>query len=336
VESPHVDDRPIWDAWLSQFQLPVVLAAEELGVFTLLDNAPATVDEIAARLGLLHRSAAALAAALAAMGFLLEERSQFGLTATARTYLLPRSDFYWIPMLRAAGYAHLTVDTLLAALRTENLGDDDRITRRWERGEMSAEDAHGSNQRMHSHSFPSALGLARRIDLSGVRRLLDVGGGSGCYAIALAMCHPEVRCTVADLPPVANDARAYVERYGCQDRVDTHGFNMFHDPWPNGYDAILLTNVLHDWEPHHRERLIRTSHHALPPGGRLLVHEILLNDAQDGPLAAALFSVMMLNTRGKQLSRAELEELMHSCDFAGVRVTPTYGYYSLVEARKAT
>ena len=158
--------------------------------------------------------------------------------------------------------------------------------------------------------------------------------GSGGYAIALALQHPHLRCTVADLPPVATNAQAYIERYKCQDRVDTLSFNMFDDAWPSGYDAILMTNILHDWDPKRRADLVAASYAALPSGGKLFVHEVLLNDAQDGPVAAAMFSTMMLGTRGKQLSFVELQTLLTERGFLSVQVKPTYGYYSLVIGTK--
>jgi O-methyltransferase domain len=312
----------------------VVLAAEQLGLFECLRHGPATLQQLCDRLGLLRRSAAALTATLSAAGFLVQHGDEFQLTQTARLYLLRDSEFYWVPMLGAAGYGQMTTEALMRSLRTENLGEDDRVTRRWERGEMSAHDARAANERFHSHSFPSALGLARNHNFGDVQRLLEVAGGSGCYSIALAMQHSNLRCTVADLPPVAADARTYVERFNCHDRVDTHGFNMFTDPWPDGYDAVLMTNVLHDWDSDRRRQLAKFAFDALPKGGRMFIHEILLNDAQDGPLAAALFSVMMLGTRGKQLSFLELEELAREAGFAEVEVKHTYGYYSLFTATK--
>jgi 3-hydroxy-5-methyl-1-naphthoate 3-O-methyltransferase len=334
MELPSADDRAIWDLWLSQYRLPLVLAADEVGLFELLRSRPASLDEICSGLGLFWRSAAALTTALAAMGFLVKHQRQFQLTQTARVYLLADSEFYWVPMLKSAGFGHQTTELLLRLLGTENLGKDDRVTRRWEHGEISAEDAHAANQRFHSHSFPSALGLAKTHSFEGVQRLLEVAGGSGCYSVALALRNPHLRCTVADLPPVAADARGYIERFGVQSRVDTFGFNMFDDAWPEGYDAILMTNVLHDWEPRRRADLAASSFATLPAGGKLFVHEMLLNDSHDGPLPAALFSVMMLGTRGKQLSVPEMEELVRGAGFGCMQVEHTYGYYSLVTAIK--
>ena len=183
MDPPSVEDRPIWDLWLSQYRLPVVLAADQLGLFEFLRDRPATIDDICHDLKLLRRSVDALTAALASTGFLVQHDGRFQLTPLSRTYLLPDSEFYWVPMLGAAGFGQLTTEVLLNNLRTENLGEDDRVTRRWEHGEMTAEDAAGSNQRMHSHSFPSALGLARSHDFADDHRLLDVAGAPGAMRL---------------------------------------------------------------------------------------------------------------------------------------------------------
>jgi hypothetical protein len=334
VEPPTVDDRAIWDLWLSQYRLPVVLVADELGLFRALDDRPSDIDGLSAQLRLAPRSVEALMAALAASDLVVRRQALFHLSDVARTYLLPESEFYWVPMLRQVGTAQTSADAVMESVRTEHLAHDDRISRRWERGEMTPDEARGSNRRMHSHSLPAAVGLARIGDFEGVSRLLDVAGGSGCFSIALALRYPMLRCTIAELPVVAADTRTYIERYRCQDRVDTHPFNMFSDPWPTGYDAIFFSNVFHDWDARRREDLVARSYAALPAGGRIYLHEMLLNDSSDGPLPAALFSVMMLGTRGKQFSAPELNRLLSDAGFVDMRVTPGYAYHSLVRATR--
>jgi acetylserotonin N-methyltransferase len=328
---PSTDDRSIWDLWLSQYELPVVLAADELHVFELLNEEPAGFERMRERLHLPLRSVQVLLGALAAGGWLVKRGELFHLTDVARNYLLPTSEFYWVPMLRGV---RVRDGDLMPVLRTENLAPEDRVSVRWERGEMSLEDARMSNARFHSHSMPAAVGLARNADFSGVRRMLDIAGGSGCYSIQLALHNPALRCTVAELPPVAVDTANYISGYGVADRVDTVSFNMFDDTWPAGYDAIFFSNIYHDWDPKRRADLSRSAFDALPSGGRILLHEMLLADGQDGPLPAALFSVMMLNTRGKQFSFLELAEELGAAGFRDARVQHTYAYYSLVAATK--
>jgi len=334
LEPPTVDDRTIWDLWLSQYQLPVVVASDELGLFARLHAAPAGCEQLAKELSLTSRGAESLLAALAASGYLLKRDGRFQLTDLARTYLLPESPFYWVPMLRRVGSGGMLAEALLASLRKDNLEADDRVTVRWEKGGLTVEDAVRSNESFHCHSFPAALGVARNMDFSSVHRVLDVAGGPGSFSIALALRHPNLRCTIADLPTVVPDTANYIHRYHVEDRVDTHAFNMFEDTWPSGYDAVFFSNIFHDWDPDRRTELATRSFSALPSNGRIFIHEMLLSDAADGPLPAALFSIMMLNTRGKQFSFLELRDLLTFAGFVDVQVTQTYGYYSVVSARR--
>jgi acetylserotonin N-methyltransferase len=313
----------------------VVLVADELRLFEMLTtDGGLTCEELVERLDLPGRSVEILLTALAALKLVVPNQGHYQLTELARTYLLPSSRFYWVPMLAGAGNGQLLARALGTVLRTEHLGEDDRISRRWERGEMTPAEAESSNRSMHSHSFPSALGLARAVGFKDVQRLLDVAGGSGCYSIALALRNPELRCTVADLTHIAHDARTYIKRYGCESRVNVLGFNMFTDAWPQGYDAIFFSNVFHDWDPRRRADLTALSFAALPPGGRIYLHEMLVDDTADGPLSAAMFSVMMLGTRGKQFTPGQLRQLLEGAGFSDFQVTAAYGYYSLVSATR--
>ncbi|MBV8083508.1 MAG: ubiquinone/menaquinone biosynthesis protein [Chloroflexi bacterium] len=334
-EPPSTDDRRIWDLWLSQWQLPAVLAAESLGIFRRLALGPAELDEMCKLAQLPQPAGEALMAAMCAMGYAAKRQGQFRITDLSRMYMLEGGEFYWLNMLRGNQDAGSKGDALIEALRLDKRAADSRTSQRWEFGRMTPEDAARMNRGMQSHSFPSALGVARHGDFRGVRRLLDVAGGSGCYAMAITAAHPELDATVADLPPVTADTKEYIRRYGFEDRVDTHSFNMFFDPWPSGYDAIFFSNVFHDWDAERCRDLARLAFAALPPGGRIYLHEMLLNDEHDGPLTAALFSLLMcLGTRGKQFSAGDLQMLLGEAGFGPIVITETYGYYSLVSATK--
>jgi cyclopropane fatty-acyl-phospholipid synthase-like methyltransferase len=204
----------------------------------------------------------------------------------------------------------------------------------WKSGEMSAEMAAVVTPFMHAHSFPAAMGVARNGDFANVHRLLDVGGGSGCFCIALATRYPDMRLAVMELPPVCKLVEQYVARYGLQGQIETVAANMFTDPWPSGYDGMFFSNVFHDWDRASCLNLAKRSFEVLPPGGRIFLHEMLLNDTKDGPLVAVVFSMEMLALRGKQYSVEELDQLLQEVGFTGTTVTPTYAYYSLVSARK--
>ena len=112
-----------------------------------------------------------------------------------------------------------------------------------------------------------ATALAAVLDLSGVLRL-DVGGGSGAVSIAFARETLGLECTIWELPAVCELAQAFIEKAGMAQQVSTLAGDMFDDPFPEGFDAILFSQILHDWSPETCRTLLARAWQALPPGGR--------------------------------------------------------------------
>src|SRR5438067_1979829 len=115
-EQPRSDDRRIWDLLLSQAYQPAIVVADEAGVFNALDEKPATISELAARLDFDERATGILLRLLAALGLLTQRLGRFQLTAEAHIYLVRSGPFYWGHMLRV-GVSDWHRTTLLAKLR---------------------------------------------------------------------------------------------------------------------------------------------------------------------------------------------------------------------------
>jgi acetylserotonin N-methyltransferase len=205
----------------------------------------------------------------------------------------------------------------------------------WAAGEIAIGRAHEIAASMHSHSLPAAIGAARNYDFAGIKRILDVGGGSGCFMIASAQAHPKLTATIMELGTMCEAAAPYIEAGGVGDRVDTKAVNMFRDPWPKGYDAIFFSNVWHDWNFRTCEWLARRANEALPKGGRIMLHEALLDDGGAGPATTAAFSMLMLlATQGQQFTFGELKGLLEAAGFSDIETQPTAGYYSITTGYK--
>jgi SAM-dependent methyltransferase len=175
------------------------------------------------------------------------------------------------------------------------------------------------------------------VDFSRTRRLLDVGGGSGALSLAIARAWPEVRCTVWDIPAVCALAREYATTAGLADRVTAVPGDMFREPFPPGHDAVLLSQILHDWDPPRWTELLAKAAAALPPGGLVLIHEKLVDDDGTGPLANALVNLdMLVWTRGRQLRESELRTFLGQAGFERVERRATAGYWSVVLGRRAS
>ena len=108
-----------------------------------------------------------------------------------------------------------------------------------------------------------------------------------------------------DRPEVLKVAAEMAAAYGVADRLECRPGDMFADAAPPA-DVVLLSNVLHDWDVPECRNLISRCAAALPRGGRLLIHDVFLNDALDGPLPIALYSAALFClTEGRAYSAAE-------------------------------
>jgi acetylserotonin N-methyltransferase len=153
--------------------------------------------------------------------------------------------------------------------------------------------------------------------------------------IAVAQRHPAIRCTILELPTMCTVAERYVSEGGVSDRVDTIAVDMFRQPWPQGYDAVFFSNIWHDWNVRTCAWLAERAYEILPAGGRILLHEMLIDDDGAGPATAAGFSMLMLLvTQGQQFTFGELRTILESAGFTGVETTPTSHYYSITTGFK--
>ncbi|MBO9576729.1 MAG: methyltransferase [Sphingobium sp.] len=333
--SPPVDDRLIWETWLSSHNLPAMLAADEISLFDKLADGPLSVQDAATVCNVNPRALGIISGLLCALGFLNRRDGRLGLTVTSRNYLVKSSNFYWGALLGFWRDRLPAYDQFIEALAPDAQHKGGDHAKGWEAGNIPLEQAIGIAAFMHAHSCAPAIGAAKSGAYKGVKRLLDVGAGSGVFSVAAAQVWPELRATVMDLDTMCQAAKKYIDEGEVADRVDTAAVDMFREPWPTGYDALFFSNIFHDWNDEVCVDLAKKAFDVLPSGGRIFLHEQLMNDNLDGPAVTASFSVLMLiGTQGKQYSLQEFEAILGKAGFVDVEATATCGYYSLVSARK--
>lgn len=337
MELPVVDDTGIWDAWMTMLNVPAISASIELGLFESLNAEPASAQGLAERLGYQARALTALLPVLGHLGLLNDYNGAWQLTPMARSYLLEDSPFFWGGVFKREGRMLMRHKLLLEAItgKREKHEGRNRPAESWESGQVDMDMAREITAFMHSHSMAAAVGMTKTIDFSKVTRVLDVGGGSGCFVIALAQALPRVSCTVMELPAICTLAEEYIDAAGVADRVDTVTVDMFRAKWPEGYDAHFFSNIFHDWGFDTCRQLAKSSFEALAPGGKILLHEMLLNDSGKAPYPAINFSLLMaIGTLGQQFTLPQLQDILQSAGFVNVTSRNSYGYYSIVSAEK--
>ena len=133
--------------------------------------------------------------------------------------------------------------------------------------------------------------LARRVDFTPFTCLLDLGGGSGAYTVAILRRYPHLRAILFDFPQVGRLAEAVMRQEGLTDRVHIVGGDYEHDALPAGPDVVLWSGNLHASSPESCRRVLTRLHALLPPGGMVLMHDYMLDDSHSGPLIPALLAL---------------------------------------------
>lgn len=317
------------------YQPPALLGAlAELGVFNALAHKPANAGAIAAM----------AACDLRALTVLLDAASAIGL-------ILKTNDTYALPPETAGVLADGGPESVAAMLRHQFHG-----LARWARLPWTARDGrpadpgYGVNGAdaeradfigaMEVVSRPVARQVVAEVAPSHTRCVLDLGGASGTWTLAWLAACPDARAILLDLPDVVPLARARLEREGVLDRVALAAGDYLSDaePLPAGADVAWLSATTHQHSRDECRTLYRRVARALPPGGRLMIRDLLMDDTRTAPARGALFAVHMLGATegGGTWTLREYTEDLQSAGFEDVRIARRdEGMNSVLSARKA-
>ena len=134
---------------------------------------------------------------------------------------------------------------------------------------------------------------AARLDLEGVHRMLDVGGGFGHFSRELCSRNPELTSTVLDVPGVTDLARDEIKGEPFGERIRFVGGNYLTSDYGDGFDLVLFANVLHQELAADAADMVRRGSGALAPGGRVAVVDFQIDDARHAHVFGALFAINM-------------------------------------------
>lgn len=319
TRGPDTDPTSLFRARDDLYATDMLVAGlKGLDLFSWIESGPVTVDDIARHFGLQQRPVDVMTTLFAAMGLLSRDGAQLRNSPLASEHMVRTSPWFLGPYFPKVEDRPIARD-LMEVLRTgqpanyasrANQGD-------WHKAMESEAFAGEFIAAMDCRGLVTAQALARNLELGGRRRVLDIAGGSGIFACALAARHPGLRASVLEKPPVDRVAARAIRDRGFADRVDVVASDMLTAPLPGGYDVHLFSNVLHDWDVDVVQKLLHASWDALPAGGLLIVHDAFLNAGKTGPVAIAGYSVLLMHIcQGRCYSVAEIEQWMRDAGFS--------------------
>jgi len=258
------------------------MAAIELGIFEALAGGPATLDELATRTGLTRRAARICADAMVAVGLLDRDGDTYRNSAAAATYLTGATATDLRPFIRFSDRISYPAWADLAhALRH---GPVNRIT------DLDPERQRIFSEGVEAVNAAPAAALAATADFTACQRLLDIGGGTGSWSIAVARNHPHLTATVFELPQVAGLARERIGEAGLSGRIGVVAGDLLTAELPAGHDCCLLANVIHCFAPEDNQGLLAKVRRAVTPGARLMLADYWTDPTHTQPAVAALMA----------------------------------------------
>lgn len=266
-------------------------SAIQFGVFDALSEGPRPLSELAEETGLDPHSLGILLNALANFGYVEARDGSFANTAMTEKWLTRQSqssvaDFiHWWGVLVFKFWEENIEGVLREGKPAESIYQWlDRQPRGWEIAQAGFEAASMT-------ALNEVVDAVRLPDSS--RKILDIGGGHGLYAIELCRRIPNLSAVVFDLPSALGRAHENIRRHDLAARVTTKPGDYIEDDLGDGYDAVLLFNVIHAHDAQVNTQLLRRAAASLRPSGRVFVLDQMEESAMT-PMARAGIGVLAM------------------------------------------
>ena len=299
-----------------------LFAAVEFDLFTHIARGADGMSALEQATGIAENRLVTLLTALKSLGLITEQDGcLINAPATAR-YLVAGApgDFRDYVRFVNGAFGYESFRHLGAALRGERIFPDKGFYEGLIYGAGIGGEQFSSAQ--HTGSLGPAQLMAKRVQLNGRKRLLDVGGGSGAYTLAFCAANPELSATILYFPQTINTARRNAEEAGFAARITHLAGSAITTDWPTGNDVILMSYLWSAVGEDDVAILARRAMDTLPPGGLVLVHDFMVDNAHEGPPFAAwyLLGSIFDNPNAVCLTPSYVEGALRE---AGLDVEPT-------------
>ncbi|KZL15458.1 Demethylspheroidene O-methyltransferase [Pseudovibrio axinellae] len=271
-----------------------LFAGLHIDLFSLLSGGGKTARDISSEAGIAENRVTTLVTALACVGVLVRNGERYTNSQAAEKFLVKGSRYDFGDYLRCQIDQQMYPLLLQLNDSLEGKLQPDHLTSyaKWMSDKESTE-LYSISQ--HAGSIAPAQSLARKLDLSKARNLLDVGGGTGAMTISLCDAYEALSSTIIDFPNVAELGQGFIEGTGLGDRVRYISGNALECEWPDRQDVVLMSYLLSGVPGERISTLLDKSKRALLPDGRLVLHDFIVEADRSGPPLSALWQLQHMS-----------------------------------------
>ncbi|MBC6417832.1 MAG: class I SAM-dependent methyltransferase [Prochloron sp. SP5CPC1] len=330
---PHEIQQAMYGFMMSH----VLFAGDELGIFDgIAQGKASTIQELAQSAGVHPRALERLVLAAIAMGLIDQKDGVYQIPEHLRPFFQKNAAEYC-----GEAFSHFReVSTRTFPYLKEALRENQP---QWAQIFSNAQDyspfteLYKDSQRLENFlssmwgmGYGPAKELVQKYSLDRYSTLVDVGGGSGSFAIAALEHYSTLNGIVFDLPKVSQYLENKRHEHKLSQRLAFVAGDFFQDELPTG-DVYVLGYILSDWNREDGTKLLKKIYNALPAGGAILILEKLFNEGKNGPIETAMMNLaMLLETWGQHYAGSEYISWLQEIGFQNCQVLCSSGEKHMV------
>lgn len=307
----------------------VLLTALELDIFTALGDTEKTCEELAAEIDAKPEALERLLNALCALNLLVKHINTYQNTKGTARFLVRGKEEYLGSLNHIANLWETWGDLtdVVKNGKTQNYKALEDKSDDWIKDYVDS---------LHFQSAMKAPDIVSYLDLTGVKRVLDIGCGSAIYCVAFVKAKPDLKAVAFDHPNIIRETQKYIEYENLNSRIEAIGGDALTDDFGEGFDMIFVSDLINQYSLFENIDIFRRIHAALNPGGKLVVQDYIIDDDKLGPLKAVMESInMLVNTpNGNIYTQTDLWIMMKEAGFPEVKRIDTPFATDLMVATK--
>ena len=291
----------------------ILLSGFELDIFTNIEDSGSPSSQIANTLNLNEHACERLLNGLVSLGFLTKQNQIYFNTDESSTFLSRKGSDY-LGGLMHSNHLWNTWSNLTEVVRTGKSAHPAEINERGDEWLFSFITA------MHDRAMKQAPQQLRKIDLSGINTMLDIGGGSAAYSMAFISLKPDMEATVFDLPNVVPITKQFIDKEGFSDKIKIYTGDYTVDELPQGFDMLFLSAIIHSNSLEVNKDLIRKCFRALNTNGKIIIQDWVMNNDRTQPASGAIFAINMLvgTEAGDCFTELEVTDMLEDAGFKNI------------------
>ena len=291
----------------------VLLSAFELKIFTVLEKHMMTSEEVSTKINADPRATDRLMNALCGMGILKKVKGKFYNSDLSSKYLVEGKPEF-MGNLYHTNHLWNTWNFLTESVKQGSSfkgNQNKKEKNNWVEAFIGA---------MHYRGVNQGKILSMMIDLTNIKKMLDVGGGSAAFSMEIVKKNPSIKAAVLDLPHVIPLTKKYVSEAGLLINFDFIEGDYLTKDFGSGYDLILLSAIIHINSYEQNKMLIKKCADALNKNGMIIISDFIMNDDRTQPVHGALFSINMLvgTANGDTYTESEMRKWFESAGLSKI------------------